>query len=459
MPAINTYMAILTNRGVKKFIQLMHQGHGNTLSGELARMIDPRILKKLSSTMNVIAVTGTNGKTTTCNLISNIFKSGHIPSVHNSLGNNLMSGITTAFIDDAGLNGKMKDKWAIVEVDEATMVPLLKEITPKIIVINNFFRDQLDRYGEIDLLIEKIYKAIEKVDAKLVLNADDPFVNRFSDLKNEKIYFGIGADAIHFEKNSMADSKYCPNCGRPLHYSQTFYGQLGYYSCECGFKRHDPKFEVENVRKAEHGYQLTINQSDYILGLSGVHNIYNALAAFSVAQEIRIPIEAVREGLETYSVRNGRMTTYLFNHTRQVLNLVKNPAGYNITISEVNDDPQKKQIVLFLNDFAADGEDISWIWDVDFEKFRNEKVWQIICSGTRAYDLAIRLKYAEIGEEKVRIIPNLKKAIDQALESASLTYYLPNYTPLEHVRSYLELRTQSDQSLSVPEKRMVRNQT
>ncbi|TGA96867.1 DUF1727 domain-containing protein [Sporolactobacillus shoreae] len=452
---VNELFSIWSVKLIKRIIRATGKGRGESMPGKLARILDGDILRNLAKRTNTIIITGTNGKTTTSNLISAILGRGGLPVINNTSGNNLINGITQIYVEKAQELKKSRTKeWAVIECDEATIVPLLKEVHPVVIVINNFFRDQLDRYGEIDILINKMHEAIAATDARLILNTDDPFVARFSDLKNKKIYFGISKNAYHFEKTSVRESLYCPNCGSKLMYEAMFYSQLGYYTCEhCGFKRQIPDYEIKKIQRNNKGFlfQVTEKQqdeagtgsspnertSDYQLSLFGVHNLYNALSAVSVAKELNLPNEAIFGGLENYKLKNGRMTIYHYNGTDRIVNLIKNPASADVAIGEINYDPQNKSVVFFLNDLTADGNDVSWIWDVDFERLAQSSISNFLCSGRRAWEMANRLKYADIDPNKIKVVPEIGKAMDFSLVHFTKTYYLPNYTALNSVNNYL----------------------
>lgn len=433
---------------VKGLIKTSGRGRGESLPGKIARKLDKNILRDLSGLSNTIVVTGTNGKTTTSNLISSILEHGHLPVINNKNGNNLINGITQVFAENAyELRKSPKKEWAVIECDEATIVLLLKEVHPVMIVINNFFRDQLDRYGEIDILINKMHEAVAGTDARLILNADDPFVARFADLPNPKVYFGVNKDAYHFEKTNMKESLYCPDCGTKLTYETMFYSQLGYYRCEnCGFSRHMPKYEISKVERNNKGFYFQVADkgpggdtltSDYQLSLFGVHNLYNALSAVSVARELNVSDKAIGEGLGHFKLDNGRMSIYHYRGSDLVVNLIKNPAGADVAIEEINHDQHAKSVVLFLNDLTADGNDVSWIWDADFEKLAKTNIPHFLCSGRRAWDMANRLKYAGIEPDTIKVIPDIEKAVDFSLDHFRKTYYLPNYTALNLVNTHL----------------------
>lgn len=421
--------------------RLLNRGSGNTIAGKVARKIDPALLKKLASQVeNIYFITGTNGKTTTSNLLSNVFCEEGIGHLNNREGDNLYPGILSTFMKKASLNGKIKKKWALLEVDEATLINVLKEIKPKGIIINNFFRDQLDRYGEIDLLIDNLKKAIKETDATLFLNGDDPFTMRFDALPNDKVYFGLKERVFPFKDYKQSESKHCPYCGEILRYETVHYGQLGHFRCSCGFER--PTIDVEVMEiKQEDGIKFRIKETWYMLNMPGVYNVYNALGAIALCQTLNIDKTSIQKGIEGYVSKNGRMQSWDVRGFKKMVNLVKNPAGLNITLSEVATSKEAcKSVVFFLNDNELDGRDISWIWDADFEGLSDTSLSRVIVSGIRAYDLAIRLKYAGIDEKKITIIESKEKAIDHALKLENETYFLPNYTALAPVRNYINER-------------------
>lgn len=434
---IRTMVAVSIAKLAKKMSQLLGKGGGN-IPGVVARKIDPTILKTLAHQVEkIILITGTNGKTTASNLLGAIIKKSGQPIIHNKEGNNLLTGITACFVDEASWTGKINKeyKYAVLEVDEANIPLVLRELTPTYILINNFFRDQLDRIGELDALIDKIKNAIEQVDTKLVLNGDDPFVMRMSLLNKEEIHFGVSKDAYTFEQFSMTESKFCPVCENELQYSHIHYGQLGYFECSCGFSR--PKIDVEATAIYD-DMRFYIGDEEYELRINGVFNIYNALGPIAIAKEEGISYEQIYNGLQSFTSLSGRMQTYIIDGVPRLINLVKNPAGLDISLSEALKHPEEKQLVFFLNDHAHDSQDISWIWDTDLERIQDANITRVICSGTRALDMAVRIKYAGIDEERIVIEESIEKAIDIALKYSKKTFLFPTYTALQGVKKILD---------------------
>jgi len=403
---------------------------GTTLPGVIALKVDKNIVRELSKGIqHVIFVTGTNGKTTTSNLIASMLRAAGKKVIHNTDGANMMTGVAACLIDYTRQLTIEDYDYAVIEVDEASLPKVIQQIKPNSLVITNFFRDQLDRFGEIDILIQHIKNAITDPSILLYLNTDDPFVARFNELINKKVFFGIEKNAYSFEDFSIVESKYCPSCGEKLDYEHVHFSQVGYYHCSCGFKREKPHYQINKILNGEK-LMLSIGNKIFLTSINGAYNAYNILAAFSIVKEEGIDDKAVSSALQNYSLHNGRMQLFKKDQYIHLLNLVKNPAGANHTIAEIIKQ-NIKQIVFYLNDFAADGRDISWIYDVDFEKLKN--IETAICSGKRAYDAALRLKYAGISESKIIILPDFREAVKRSLQIPFSTCHLATYTNLEPV--------------------------
>lgn len=437
---MRTSIAVIGAKTAQRASRLIGKGGGN-IPGIVAKKIDPSILKALSKQVeNIIVITGTNGKTTTSNLLANILRVSGEEIIHNAEGNNLASGILASFIVKADLRGKMKKpyKYAVLEVDEGNVPLVVSQVNPKFVIVNNFFRDQLNRYGEIDTLVEKIKEAVKKTDATLILNADDPFVMRIGLLDNPKIYFGLEQDAYAFDQYSMNESKFCPTCGKELVYSYVHYGQLGFYSCDCGFARPQAEYEVSSISS---DMSFSVKGETYELGIGGTYNVYNAIGAIACAKEFGVEDDVVRVALKSYEASNGRMQEFVLGDAKCQLNLVKNQVGADISISEMLHGEEEKQMVFFLNDLDHDSADISWIWDTDYERLAGTPTKQIICSGTRAADMALRIKYAGVDESKIVVISKVEEAIDAALSMGGRVFLNPTYTALSPVQKHLERRS------------------
>ncbi|TDM00740.1 Mur ligase family protein [Macrococcus carouselicus] len=405
---------------------------GTDLPGQLARKIDPAILRKMAATVDdVVFISGTNGKTTTSNLIGHTLKANDINIIHNTEGANMAAGITSSFI----VQSKKNTKLAIIEIDEGSIPRVLNEMTPTMMVFTNFFRDQMDRFGEIDILVDRIADHIKNKGIKLILNADDPFVSRLKIASREVVYYGMKAGIHQFEESTMIESKYCPNCGRLLNYEAIHYNQIGHYTCECGFNRAEPTYEVEQL--TENPYLVpVINGATFHMKLAGDFNVFNIIAAYSVLRELGLNDDSIRKGFESYASDNGRMQ-YFTNGTKEtIINLAKNPAGLNASLSVGEKIKGSKSYLISLNDNGADGRDISWIWDADFEKLERQTITHIICTGNRAEELAVRLKYAEVSAEVI-VERSIEQATLKAMTLPDYTVCIPNYTSLEPMHTTL----------------------
>ncbi|TGE15736.1 Mur ligase family protein [Staphylococcus petrasii] len=398
---------------------------GTDLPGQIARRVDQNILRKLAAQVDdIVFVSGTNGKTTTSNLIGHTLKANNIDIIHNNEGANMAAGITSAFIMQSNKNTKV----AVIEIDEGSIPRVLKEVTPTMMIFTNFFRDQMDRFGEIDIMVNNIAKSISNKGIKLLLNADDPFVSRLKIASDTIVYYGMKAHAHEFEQSTMNESKYCPNCGRLSEYDYIHYNQIGHYHCTCGFKRETPKYEV-NTFDVSPFLKLNINDAHFDMKIAGDFNAFNAIAAYSVLRELGLNDESIRKGFETYTSDNGRMQYFKLNEKEAMINLAKNPAGMNASLSVGEQLEGKKVYVISLNDNAADGRDTSWIYDADFEKLSEQDIEAIIVTGTRAEELQLRLKLAEVTVPIV-LEKDIYKATALTMNYSGFTVAIPNYTSL-----------------------------
>ncbi|MEH7463362.1 MurT ligase domain-containing protein [Bacillus thuringiensis] len=414
--------------------------NGSNIPGKITNYLYKNALQKLAVQVEtVVLVTGTNGKTTTCNLVSSIFKSNKSEYISNIEGSNLLEGITSAFIKKSNIRGKIQGvKIAVLEVDELTMTEVLKQIQPQLIVITNIFRDQLDRYGEINTLISKVQTAIHSSDAYLLLNGDDPYSRHFTKQKNKTMYFGLKENVGDFHKSNIRDAVYCC-CGRLLKYTYIHYGHLGKYYCSCSMSNPVLDLEVTSIQ-SQNNLTITIQNQPYTSNLKGEYNAYNMLTAIKIGEFLGFSYEQIYKGLREYHPSNGRMQQFLIAKNIYHLNLAKNPQGMNCTIDYCIQNKNITQYVFILNDLIADGKDISWIWDVDYELLANSNVNHIICAGTRAYDLAVRLKYAGISVNRIKVIPNISAAIQNSIAAGNETSVISNYTGLNTARQFLSTK-------------------
>ena len=420
---------------------------GTALPGLIALQLDPNFIRNLAVKIpqgNII-ISGTNGKTTTTRMLATILKSADFNLIHNRAGSNLLRGIASTLAETWSVFNRKRFDLGVWEVDEATVLPAVKALEPKIVVILNLFRDQLDRYGEIDKIKRIWVKAIKMLPKKstLILNADDPAVahlgHRFS---GKVLYFGI-EDKKNSEKvlPRFADTKYCPNCATALIYEAVYTSHLGEYWCPvCGHKRPVLNFEANEVSclspvKAEFELKIGNKKDKLKINLGGLYNIYNSLAAIAVAFTLGIGPNLSIAALSKFKSAFGRVEEIKTSKAVLRIFLIKNPTGANEVLKTVFSNSKKINILLALNDKIADGTDVSWIWDVDFEKMAG-KILGLIITGTRAKDLALRLKYSGVGNHAL-VTENFEKAVKTVISSKENYYILPTYTAMLEIRKQL----------------------
>ncbi len=421
----------------------MFGGKGSSLPGVVARRIYQGTLRDLAkqARKDIIMVTGTNGKTTTNNMIASVIASTGCKIVINQEGANLITGVTTAFIRYANWLGRIDCDYALLEVDEASFPKVLREISPQMVVVNNFFRDQLDRYGELDKTVTLVRDALKDLpQVHLILNSDDPLVAQMQQATGHSAtFFGLAPNQRPATGSQQTrEARFCPMCGEELQYESYQYSQLGSFVCPgCSFRRPEPEIEgfaietVGSVLNASVKYHQTT--ATLSIHTHGFYNVYNALAAFTVGSLIGIKPEQIAKGLLTYRPAIGRMETFFYQGKPAILNLVKNPTGYNEGVNSLLSISGTKTVFMAINDNDADGKDISWLWDVDFEHMVKAKheIELFVCSGLRAEEMALRLKYAGIPLEQITVIKEMEPAIKKALQGpGELTYLFSTYTAL-----------------------------
>lgn len=412
---LRTRWAIILGKLVSLISKTFRFGAGATWPGEIALRIQPRILRILSENVkHIILVAGTNGKTTTVKMIETILTHQGLSVTRNASGANLDNGIVSVLLADR------KSKYYIFEVDEATLPNVLKDLTPEIIVLTNLFRDQLDRYGEVDAIAEKWLVALRSLELqiKVIINADDPHLAFIGSKLTVKVkYFGLEDTSLFLPKMQHAtDTIYCPNCGARLTFAGVYFSHLGKWACgNCSFV--PPKEDV--------------TAKDFVSPLEGVYNTYNTLAAAMAAQTLGIPKTDIRAALTHFTPAFGRMETVVADGKRIKILLSKNPTGFNESLRTVAASRDVGPVLLVLNDRIPDGRDVSWIWDVDFEHYRNFRNYFV--SGDRALDMAVRLKYAEIHPT---IIDDVTEALSR-VEKNEVLWILPTYSAMLDVRKIL----------------------
>jgi UDP-N-acetylmuramyl tripeptide synthase len=352
---------------------------GTNMPGNVAAKIDKQVLKKLSGPFYVIMVTGTNGKTTTTGMISQILSENHVEFVTNKSGANLFGGVTTLFISCVNIFGKCKKPVALIEVDEATIDRVTNYVEPDIMVVTNFFRDQLDRYGELYSTLNKVRSGILKTKKiKLVLNSDDSLCASLGDATdNQKLYFGVEAEALsNTDENNISDASFCIHCKTKYEYSYMVLGHLGDFSCpNCGYCRPlaDVKcIEVLDLQSTSSKIRFSIGDNIFAakINVAGFYNIYNALAAIACAQLMDYPIEKSIASLDKFQNSFGRMENIEVKNKNIRLILAKNPTGFNQILNFLITEKRSVHVAFLINDRVQDGTDVSWLWDVDFESLQ-----------------------------------------------------------------------------------------
>lgn len=446
--------AIVTGKLTARAIHLLGAGLATNLPGKIARRLAPTVLAALSkqARSGVIAVSGTNGKSTTSGLISSILSRAGFEFVHNKQGANLVTGITSTLVEACSWDGKLHADYCLFETDEAALRLIAREVPIKQVVVTNLFRDQLDRFGELDTTAKLIAEGISQNNSFAVLNADDANVSQLAP-NSERLYFGIESiksvaneDKGESVKTHDAELSYCPSCGAEISYSIIFYGQLGHWSCtKCGFTRPTPQVTASNVEVGAHAssFTLTINGRvhDAEVQLPGLFNVYNALAAAASTYALGVSQEAIRQGLKNYKTLFGRSEKIRLQDKTVFIQLIKNPAGASQAVSAVVADP-KSRVLVAINDKYADGRDISWLWDADFEQLSEHK-HEVVVSGVRAEDMAVRLKYTGLAGERITTIGKLSDALDHALnmvQADETLWVLPTYTCLLELQKILRAR-------------------
>lgn len=428
-------------RAVGTLSRAVGRGGGTTLPGKLLWKLDPGAVDALAARLSsgVALVSATNGKTTTTAMAARILGAERL--AWNRAGANLLSGVASALV--SARNAEL----GLFEVDEGALSEAVERTRPRVVALSNLFRDQLDRYGELELVAERWRSALAALSdaATLVVNADDPLVAYLAEGHTRVLRFGL--DDPRQARPALqhaADSKYCVRCGAPYVYAAAYVGHLGDYRCPvCGHAR--PALDVAAREIELRGltasrFRLVTPNGDATveLALPGLYNVYNAVAAAALAAALGVPVATIRAGLESFSAAFGRFERIPAGGKRIVMLLVKNPAGANEVLRTL-ETGIPPVLVLALNDAIADGRDVSWIWDVDFEPILSH-VERVVVTGDRAAELGLRLVYGGLAREKLEVVPWLEQALDRGLELSEAgceLIVLPTYTAMLALRAIL----------------------
>jgi UDP-N-acetylmuramyl tripeptide synthase len=437
---------ILLARAAAGLSRLVGAGGGTTVPGKLLWKLDPGAVDRLAARLprGSALISATNGKTTTAAMVARILE----PSVrlaHNSSGANLVSGVASTLLAsrDAELG--------LFEVDEAALPEVARRLHPHAILLGNLFRDQLDRYGELELVAQRWRETVLELpaDAALVVNGDDPQVGDLVGERPGSTVFGLD-DPRHAspELQHAADSKWCVRCGTPYAYAAAYIGHLGDYRCPaCGHARPQldlraREVELQGLERASFELVTPEGTRRIELGVPGLYNVYNALAAASLARALEAPLDAVQSGLQGFSAAFGRFERISIGERSLLVLLIKNPAGANEVVRTLVAGGRPSLLLVALNDEIADGRDVSWIWDVDFEPLL-DGLGRLIASGERAAELALRFKYAGLPADAIEVVPSLDEALDRGLEltpSGEELLALPTYTAMLALRDLVARR-------------------
>jgi UDP-N-acetylmuramyl tripeptide synthase len=394
-------------------------------------------------------------------MAAGIFAQAEIPLVYNQAGANMAGGIATTLLSATRAGGRITGELGLFEVDELWLSSLAEQLRPGRILLGNLFRDQLDRYGELETIADSWAQTVARERGELVLNADDPVVADLGRERDRVIYYGVDDQSLALAGMAhAADAKHCRRCGAPYVFDEIYLGHLGHYHCpSCGRLRPDPtvvatEVRLEGVRSASFTLSTPAGQTKVSLALPGLYNVYNALAAAALATSLEVPLGLISAGLEATRPAFGRAETVILSlpsgspggdDARRELQimLVKNPAGANEVLRTLALEPGEHDILGVLNDNIADGRDISWIWDADFELLAG-RVRDVTCSGTRAAELAVRLKYAGIDPLRIHVEEDLEQALLAAAsdrpDPQRPLYALPTYTAMLALRELLVKR-------------------
>ena len=424
---------------------------GTSLPGKLLVRMEPHAIARLAARLpegNVV-ISATNGKTTTAAMVASILARRGTPLVHNRAGANMAGGVASTLAHAASRDGRtLAGRLGLFEVDEFWLAAVVSELRPRTLLLGNLFRDQLDRYGELETIAARWETLVAQTpDTALLLNADDPLVADLGRNRRGVTYFGIDDDRLAYDELQHAsDSKHCRRCGAAYTYDAAYLAHLGHYHCpRCHARRPEPSVTGRDVRlRGIRSASFTLHAGpDAVrveLPLPGLYNVYNALGAAALCLQLGVPLADVVSGLGAVEPAFGRAETIELDGRQASLLLVKNPAGANEVLRTLKLEERELDLLGVLNDGVADGRDVSWVWDADWELLR-DGVRRMTCSGTRAAELALRLKYAGVPEDRLHVIEALPAALDAAIaDGRGPLYVVPTYTALIELKELLSER-------------------
>ncbi|MGI8854181.1 MAG: MurT ligase domain-containing protein [Thermomicrobiales bacterium] len=453
LPDARLVAAVVAAKGAYRATQLLGRSGGTAAPGLVGERVDPRLIGKLAARLpeGAVVVAGTNGKTTTARMLTEILTADGKRVLNNGAGSNLSRGIAASFARDSSVFGTPAAAIAVIETDEAAFPGIVAALRPRLIVLNNLFRDQLDRYGELNSVATMWGTALAALDAgvTLVYDADDPTLCTLAGMTppgTTLVPFGLGAhDYTLPELTHAADAALCAKCGAALEYHTLSVGHLGDWYCPTGDNVRPPlAFTAEQIHlSGVDGASLVVRNNcgesfAVEAQVPGLYNVYNLLGASAAARSLGVPAETIHTSLRTFVAPFGRIERVELRGRRLTLALVKNPTGANEVLRLFRSAPPAP-LLICINDLAADGRDVSWLWDTDFETLADYPA-PITVSGIRALDMALRLKYAGVPPEKIAVVPNIGDALIVVAEQAEPgadVYVLPTYTAMLAAREAL----------------------
>jgi UDP-N-acetylmuramyl tripeptide synthase len=440
-PRIPLAAEVIAARAAGGLSRLVRTGGGTTVPGKLLWKLDPTAIDRLAARLPLgsVLISATNGKTTTTAMVASILR-GRMRLAHNRAGANLVSGVASALISARDC------ELGVFEVDEAALPEVARRLAPRAVCLGNLFRDQLDRYGELELVAERWRGAVDALDpgACVVVNGDDPQVGDLARDRPHSIVFGLDdPSCARPELQHAADSRHCIRCGSPYDFVDAYVGHLGNYRCpSCGHRR--PPLDVVGRHIQLRGttgvaFSLETPKGSTRVGLkvAGLYNVYNAVAAAALTQAIGADLDEINTGLERFVPAFGRFERIRIGDKSALMLLIKNPAGANEVVRTLLDGGTPRLLLVALNDGIADGQDVSWIWDVDFEPLLEGGVERIVASGDRAAELALRFRYGGFPVGSIEIVPDPATGLDRALELTPADgelVVLPTYTAMLALR-------------------------
>lgn len=448
-------LAMLVCKALRLISRILHRG-GTAMPGRIALKIYPELLSLLAKDVKTVTVTGTNGKTTSSRMIEQAFLEQGKSYFANRSGANLISGITTEFVINSSLSGKCRKEYAVIECDEAAARKVFSQLRPQVIVVTNLFRDQLDRYGEVTHTLENIREGIKGApEAVLCLNADCSLTASLAnDLPNRAVFFGIDKGAAPSRpKTELSDASHCIYCKSEYEYDFISYGHLGNFRCtHCGYHRPKAEYAVTNVveqRINGSSVVLMVNGSQYLaeVNLPAMYNIYNAIGAVAAVTEMGLGTEAAISAIADFKCGFGRMEQFDLGKAGTKMMLVKNPAGCNQVIEFLENIKEKFILIVCLNDRGADGTDVSWIWDADFEGLAamSGYIDRVIVSGDRAEDMAVRIKYAGVAGDHISTERDYERLVQWISQQDKPVFIMPTYTAMLELREAVIRRCGGDE--------------